>query len=374
MNGLRLVVTSDWHLDAYTAGYARFKDVGHAVECVVRAVEEAVREVGAECVLFVFLGDLCDPDANRSPRCIAVAVRVAQRLRKMGVRSRWLNGNHDVIEDGTGTSTLSPLEALDSDEVMIRVLSRPDVEVIRGVTFCWLPYVPRALAYDPVEFVHRAHAAAPEVDVVAGHLNVPGIIPASETVDMGRGREEWFPLEAVRELWPQAVLMNGHYHRAHADLARTGPVLVPGSLARLTFGEQHNEPGYLDVRLSQTPGTYQATFHRVPTRLLVTMPPADGDRLPDDMTGALVRVIPPADATRDDVEEAIAIGRNRGAIAFKVHPGPTSPVELPLAPQVATARARGARAVVEELGGKAVGVNRETLAAWLDQVMSEVGL
>ncbi|HNC99561.1 MAG TPA: hypothetical protein PKW90_25760, partial [Myxococcota bacterium] len=298
----------------------------------------------------------------------------AQRLRKLGVRSRWLVGNHDVIEDGSGTSTLSPLAALDTDQVMIRVLSEPDVEVINGVAFCWLPYVPRSLAYDPVEFVHRAHAASPEVDVVAGHLNVPGIIPASETVDMGRGREEWFPLDAVRELWPGAILMNGHYHRAHAEPARTGPVLIPGSLARLTFGEQHNTPGFLELSLHASPGTYVVTFRGMPSRPLVTMPPQDGEQLPDNMSGALVRVLPPAGVTRDDVEDAIAIARKRGALAIKVHPEAVTPVQLPPSPQVATARARGPRVVVGELVEKAAGVDKGKLESWVDTLLSEVGL
>lgn len=370
MSRLRYVVaTSDWHLDAYTAGYARFDDVKNAVAVVIMAVEALVIEVGADAVLFCFLGDLCDPDANRSPRCISFAVEVAQRLRKLGVRSRWLVGNHDVIEDGSGTSTLSPLAALDTDRVMIRVLSEPDIEVIHGVAFCWLPYVPRSLAYDPVEFVHRAHAALPDIDVVAGHLNVPGIVPASETVDMGRGREEWFPLDAVHELWPSAVLMNGHYHQSHAK-----PVYIPGSLARLTFGEQHNTPGFLELGLHAGPGTYSVTFRGLPSRPLVTMPPQDGDKLPDNMSGALVRVLPPAGVTRDDVEDAIAFARKRGALAIKVHPEAVTPVELPPSPQVPTARARGPRAVVGELVEKAAGVDKGKLAEWVDNLMSEVGL
>lgn len=371
----RIVVTSDWHLDAHTAGFPRFDDVREAVDQVVRQVEKEAEEWGAANVLFAFLGDLSDPDANRAPRCIEVAIRVAMRMKAMGVRSRWMNGNHDVIEDGSGTSTLSPLAALDPDETLVRVLSEPTVEVIDGEAYCWLPYVPRCLAYDPVEFVHRAAVAAPEVDYVLGHLTVPGIVPGSETADMGRGREKVFPLEAVAELWPKAVLLNGHYHRVHADPTRTGPVLIPGSLARLTFGEQANTPGFLVLALgARRPSLREVRFYQVLSRTLVTMPPAEGERVPDDLGGALVRMLPPVGTSAEDVQAGVEMARERGAVAIVVHPPPVAPVELPGAKRVPGARARGAREVVLELASKAVGVQQADLVAVLDATMDKVGL
>lgn len=371
----RIVATSDWHLDAHTAGYARFGDVQRAVDQVVAHVEEEVAEWGADNVLAAFLGDLCDPDANRAPRCIGVAVQVAMRLKALGVRSRWMNGNHDVIEDGSGSSTLSPLAALDPEQDMVRVLSYPTVEVIHGLAFCWLPYVPRCLAYNPTEYVHRAAVAAPEVDFVLGHLTVPGIVPGSETDDLGRGREMVFPLEAVAELWPKAVLLNGHYHRVHSDPARTGPVLIPGSLARLTFGEQDNEPGYLVLTLGEKrPPLREIRFHPVHSRSLVTMPPAEGKRVPDNLAGALVRMLPPAGTSAEDVRAGVQMAQERGAQAIVVHPPPVAPVELPGAQRVPGARARGAREVVLELAGKAPEAQQGSLVQVLEATMDEVGL
>lgn len=363
-----LIVSSDWHLDAYTAGFSRHEDVKAAAMRVAGAALALAERVGALHVLFAFLGDLCDPDANRSPRCIEVAVAVALLLRTAGIRSRWLVGNHDVIEDGSGTSTLAPLAALDPSGEVVRVLSEPAVEVINGKAFCWLPYVPRCLAYDPVEFVHRAVAAAPQVQVVAGHLNVEGIVPGSETNDMGRGRDAWFPLSAVRELWPDALLLNGHYHRAQVDPAG---VVIPGSLARLTFGEQDNDPGYLEIELSEPPSI---RAHRVPTRTLLTVPPPDGQLVPEDLTGALVRVLPPAGTSEEAVQVLLEVLQERGAKAVKVHPTPSAPVELPQARLEPVARARGPKQVVLELASKAVGVPPGDLIEEVTDIMSEVGL
>jgi hypothetical protein len=75
-------------------------------------------------------------------------------------------------------------------------------------------------------------------------LTVPGIEPGSETREMPRGREVRYPVEAIRERWgDRAVMLNGHYHRAYHRAE--SPVVVPGSLERLTRGEARNEPGCL---------------------------------------------------------------------------------------------------------------------------------
>jgi hypothetical protein len=82
----------------------------------------------------------------------------------------------------------------------------------------------------------------PRAWVVAGHMtSVPGVPHGSETSDMPRGADMAFPLAEAQALG--AVCMNGHFHRRCTD----GPVLIPGSLARLTHGEEQNEPSFLVV-------------------------------------------------------------------------------------------------------------------------------
>lgn len=247
---MKILVTSDWHLDASTAGFDRFYDISDAVDETVQAARDEKVD------LYVFLGDLCDPDANRAPRCVAKAIDVARELAlESNIRSRWLVGNHDVIEDGSGTSTLTPLEAAFGElsvrgfDPMVRVISHPRGETIDDVTFIWLPYVPRCASYDAsavvreMTFVKGISEEQRHV-VVAGHLSIRGQVPGSETQEMGRGRDLWFPVDAVAARWPRAVLMNGHYHRA-----QQAPIVIPGSLARLTFGEETHTPGFMIVEV-----------------------------------------------------------------------------------------------------------------------------
>lgn len=242
---MKIIVSGDWHLDWSTAGLPRFDDGRAAVEVVL----EAARREGAE--LFVFLGDLTNPESVRAHRAVGVAVDVATRLWfGAGIASRWLVGNHDVIEDGSGCSSLEPLRALaealprgrESSDQGIKVYDRPTVETFRGKRLLALPFTPRSHAYDPTTVALEVWSnSRDQVAAVFGHLNVEGLEPGSEVADMPRGREVVLPVSKLDSYWPTARVFNGHYHRRQLF----GRVHVPGSLQRLTFGEEQNSPGYL---------------------------------------------------------------------------------------------------------------------------------
>lgn len=100
---MKILVTGDWHLDARTAGFDRFEDLRSAVDWTVAFAAAA----GVD--LYVNLGDLCDPDTTRSHRAVGLACETAAALARHGIAQVWLAGNHDVIEDGTGSTTLAPL-------------------------------------------------------------------------------------------------------------------------------------------------------------------------------------------------------------------------------------------------------------------------
>ena len=239
---LKLIITSDWHLDASTAGMSRFDDVKNAVESIV--YEACIAKVD----MFVFLGDLTDPDSVRSHRSVAYAVNVALGLARRGISSRWLVGNHDVIEDGSGDHTLMAFRDLDChvSDATIRLFDRPSTEMFsehdhNDVLFVALPFTPRSHPYDPATYVSTLDFPPVSRVVVMGHLNIEGIGPGSETTDMPRGREVFFPVAAVQKRWPGALMLNGHIHKPQ----EFNRIYIPGSPCRFTFGEEHNSPGYI---------------------------------------------------------------------------------------------------------------------------------
>jgi hypothetical protein len=235
---VKFLFTGDWHLDWTTGGLERFDEISEAVEqTIVSAVSEKVD-------LYVFLGDLCDPDVD-SPltiRAIARSVEVARTLEKEGIQSVWITGNHDVIEDGRGSHTLLAL-ARAGFEVHA---TRPYGALLPGgIGLLFLPYAPLSHRYDPAQFVRSCGLMAATRFVVAGHATrIRGYDLGSEETDMARGRAMEFPIDEALALGPEVLLANGHYHSRYHD-----PVWTPGSLARLTHGEERHEPGWLVMEL-----------------------------------------------------------------------------------------------------------------------------
>lgn len=238
---MKIVVTSDLHLDHRTGGFERFGEIKVALEQTV----ECALDVHADA--WAFLGDLTDPDLDEglTHRAIALAVQTDGRLREEGLAPWWLVGNHDVIEDGRLSHTLLALAGAGA-----KVFDRPDFFQRDDVGVIALPYAALAYRYDPAAYVRSVTEKHGDLRqwFVMGHMTrVDGVDDGSETVDMARGGDMRFPIEEAQKL-PRAVLVNGHYHRQR--IARhVGDVNIPGSLARLTHGEEQNEPGFLIVEV-----------------------------------------------------------------------------------------------------------------------------
>lgn len=227
------VIVSDLHPDANTAGFPRFHDVEAAL---FEAVEYAnVNNADT----FIFAGDLItnDPSIDLVVRCASMLDRAFGILKT--AKAYKIPGNHDVFEDGLGTTVLdATYEGT--------YFPRPGFCAINGIGF--LPFTPASHRYDPVEalkeFGERSTIAARRVDLIVGHLNLEGINVGSEYNDFPRGREVFFPIEEAKEMFPNAVLVNGHIHRRQVHRG----VHVVGSIVPLTRGEVTNEPGFLAVR------------------------------------------------------------------------------------------------------------------------------
>jgi DNA repair exonuclease SbcCD nuclease subunit len=236
----RYLASGDWHLDCSTAGKSRFDDVRDATDDLVATA------IGMAVDAFIFVGDLTNPETQRAHASVEVAARVAAFLWfEHGIMSRWLVGNHDVIEDGSGAHTLAALRGMASGigGNGIRVYDRPTCEMMFGVAVVALPFTARSHAYDPAEFIREVEVdtTRPDRVVVLSHLNIEGIESGSETSEMPRGRDVFLPLAEIRKRWPDAVIVNGHYHKRQTFKG----IEVTGSLERLTFGEQENNPGFL---------------------------------------------------------------------------------------------------------------------------------
>lgn len=242
---MKIVCVSDLHLDKETLGVSRMVEVERAL----RQAVSLLHEIDAE--LLLCLGDIADPDnGGATLHAIQIVADVARGLKERGKRSIWIAGNHDVVEDGSGATVLSPLCALEGDtedtEGVVVAESPRLVPLADGVVLLALPYTAVARAYDPAKEARRLLARAGGRVIVAGHLMIPGIIPGEETLEMARGRGDESVIFPIEETTCAAMRLNGHFHkRQDFDPGDGGPPIhIPGSPAVFSFGEEKNTPAF----------------------------------------------------------------------------------------------------------------------------------
>lgn len=236
---MKFVVVSDLHLDAITDGVHRGPEIAAALDV---AVEYAIKHRAG----FMCLGDISDPMSPRSIWAMSKCVEASSMLAHHEVPQIWLPGNHDVLEDGTGEHTMMPIAALENE--LLHVPHRPSIAYIGSLTVMCLPFTPVANNYDPAEFVANCALTKHidiEPDVIIGHLNMHGITGGSESTEYARGRDVFWPIDAIRTHYPRALLLGGHYH----DRQVFDGVQIVGSMARLTYGEAEIDPGFLVVEV-----------------------------------------------------------------------------------------------------------------------------
>jgi len=245
---MKILFTSDWHVDASTAGVERMPELAEYVS----SLELAIEEEGVDLV--VNAGDSWDPGSVHDPRWGRF---VYESFNHLAFRARYhredadgpgliaIPGNHDVVDIAEPTSTLSPLRVARSPGVL--VLEEPTawsmVHAGQRVLFLALPYVSRA--YERTDDYKRALGGALEAAekaarnspvVVIGHLAFEGMVPGSESTDMARGREVPFPVVEVGQVNP-ALVVNGHYHARQTIRRGSLDIEIPGAPIRFTFGE-----------------------------------------------------------------------------------------------------------------------------------------
>ena len=242
---MKLLLTSDWHLDAVTAGIPRVDEF----DPYLRRVADAVREHSVDAV--GVLGDIFDPGKMNGPEMTTRLLDAAKVLDASGAKwVLWIAGNHDVVESSQGWTTLTPLDRalgggfLRGSGTHHRVFEYPQTLKLGGFAVLALPYVARAAAapHDMAEAIEKAKTLRDQGIplIVLGHMMVPGAIMGSESHEMARGRDVDMPLDHLAELTP-ALVANGHYHRAQTVKGPGGiRVVIPGSPHRFTFGERHD--------------------------------------------------------------------------------------------------------------------------------------
>jgi len=243
---MKYIATSDWHADWVSHGVRRFDEIQRAVEASLKVAEK--ENVDA----YFFMGDLANPDNGAATiRAIRLILETAAACEEMEIPFFAVSGNHDVIEDGSGDTVLSPLYAMSA---LTHVFEQPRATVVNGFVVIGLPYPAATAPYNPSELdlvaMYREHAQRESMPCfVLSHLtNIPGVQRGEESSEMNRGRDVKYPVERVSAFAKENIrvtAIQGHFHKRQTVTFPNFTLEIPGALARLTFGEERHSPCFL---------------------------------------------------------------------------------------------------------------------------------
>lgn len=282
MSGLKVLHFADAHIDI--ANYGRHDpQTGLPVRVLdfLRSLDEIIDAAIREKVdLVVFAGDAYK-DRNPAPTFQREWGRRIIRLSKAKIPTLLLVGNHDISPSIGRAHAMEEYSTLEIPYV--RVLSRPELlkpDDLWGLPLqvIALPYVARSqmLAFGDVqstdevqisgELVNRLELIVkeeffPELAddlpvLLAAHASVQGAIYGGER-SVTLGGDLILPPAFVKDKRFDYVAL-GHIHKAQdVNEGKLPPVIYPGSIERVDFGEVGDEKFYVLVNLLKGATTYE---------------------------------------------------------------------------------------------------------------------
>ena len=318
----RIAFAADLHVDAYgsrvdpaTGLNARLVDY---LTTTAWMADEARRR-GAEAL--VVAGDFTE---RRHPAPWLVS-RIRGALSSFPGRQVYLRGNHDGEIAGGSIVTLLD-DGLDDERIEDRRsgVSRPRVEPIAfDVVLACIPHldrhwlrtqpgmekVPDAEIYQVLGDQFLAIARGLYAEARADYPDAACVLVCHQTLagaHMSESQQAFLgDLGLVIDARALAAIgfegiVAGHLHRHQVVLDAPCPVLYPGSIERVDFGEERETKGFIVADVA--PGRFAWEFVETPARAFVTL---DGDAMGGDVRDAIVRVLnlaPETDAARLRVE------------------------------------------------------------------------
>ncbi len=322
----RIAFTADLHIDAYgqrvdpeTGLNARLVDYLRTLDWLANDVTE--RRADA----LVVAGDFSE---RRHPSPWLVS-KIRDRLSLALVQQRvYLRGNHDgeidgasivsILDDGLGASDIGvtrPALVLIDDQAVLACIPYLDRHWLRAQP--GMEHVPDdevygILAEQVVTIAAGLYASAKRVypdagEVLVLHQTLAGA-HMSETQQAFLGdRGTVVDAGQLAAIGFEGIVA-GHLHR-HQSLEGLGcPVVIPGSIERVDFGEEREPKGFILADVG--PGRFEWRFLETPARRFVTVDYADGAPFPGiaAIDGAIVRAINVDPAVPvDDVRKALEL-------------------------------------------------------------------
>ncbi len=288
---LRILHTADIHLGSgllhgrinpLTGQNTRFEDFVRTLGLVIdRAISESVD-------LVLFGGDAF-PNATPEPAHQEAFARQFKRLSEAKIPTVLLVGNHDLYGRSGVSASLNIYTALGVPGFIVGDSLRTHrIETRSGpvqvVTLPWVhrstlltKEVTRGMSLDQVDelLVQRIETAL-EGEIRGLDPLVPALLTVHAMMDravygaerhLAVGKGFCLPVSLVARPEFKYVAL-GHVHR-HQVLCENPPVIYPGSIERVDFGEEKEDKGFMLVEVGEGPAQYE--FIKLPARPFRTL-------------------------------------------------------------------------------------------------------
>ena len=288
---IKLLHFADAHIDMTNFGShdpqtglpERVMDFLRSLDTIIQtAIDEKVD-------LVIFAGDAYK-DRSPAPTFMREWGRRLMRLSKAGIPTLLLTGNHDIAPSQRKAHAMQEFDTLSPEH--IRVVSSPqllrpaDLEDL-PVQILALPWVTRAMVAqaitsgeitddDPVRVLENTvqdwmrsalERTDPELPtILTAHASVAGAKYGNEQ-EIKIGRDVVLPPGLVTDPRFDYVAL-GHIHR-HQDLnpGAHPPVVYPGSIERVDFGEVNEEKGFIIAWVEK--GSTRYEWRKLPIRKFI---------------------------------------------------------------------------------------------------------
>jgi exonuclease SbcD len=320
---LRLVHVADVHLGVET--YGRIEPTtglnSRLLDFTARLDEVVDHAIAQRVDLFLFAGDAYR-SRDPSPTQQREFARRVRRLSEAGIPTFLLVGNHDLPNATGRANSLDIFETLAVPHVTVgRAPRLHRLETKAGpVQIAALPWLRRSALMAREEYrsltadeARRAiqQRAAEAIQSAAEQLEpgVPAILAAHISVEGATYGSERSVLVGEDIVLPKSSVANpkfdyvalGHIHK-YQVLNVQPPVVYPGSLERVDFGEESDPKGFVTVEIEE--GQARHTFHPLGARRFVTIRSRPRSAEPTDEILANVTAAEPAGAVARLIVEA----------------------------------------------------------------------
>ena len=288
---IKLLHFADAHIDMTNFG-AHDPETGlpERVMDFLRSLDTIIKTAIDEKVdLVIFAGDAYK-DRSPAPTFQREWGRRLMRLSKAGIPTILLTGNHDIAPSQRKAHAMQEFDTLSPEHILVinkpTLLTSQDLEGL-PVQILGLPWITRAGVMelitsgeteeqDPIKVIENSirdwiSDALSETDphlptILTAHASVAGAKFGNEQ-DIKIGRDVVLSPGLVTDPRFDYVAL-GHIHR-HQDLnlAAHPPVVYPGSIERVDFGEVNEEKGFVIARIEKGKTTYE--WRKLPIRKFI---------------------------------------------------------------------------------------------------------